>query len=228
MVTRRKAHKVILSNDEGKVEVHPLKTWFRAHREYWTNGIGPEGTSHRMRGILQKHGWVLWERMGDVLVIRPLPNGDTSYAGHLTGESELEDVIEDNEDEYEPLTLATFGLERDLQQALRGNIAQLEPDLTITDGGHEYVTEAGRIDILATDSKQYTVVIELKAGTAQPGALEQLLAYMATFVEGSKGCSGILIAGDFHPRVLQAAKLLPSIRLIKYSFQFRFEPVSNP
>lgn len=41
----------------------------------------------------------------------------------------------------------TFGLERDLQRALRNNIEQLERGLKIIDGGKERKVESGFIDI---------------------------------------------------------------------------------
>jgi RecB family endonuclease NucS len=110
-------------------------------------------------------------------------------------EREDEELIEAQE--------ITFGLERDLQLALRANINQLEIGLKIIDGGNERVTEAGRIDITAEDAKGSTVVIELKAGTAKPDAVAQILAYMATVAEPSNHpVRGILVAGDFHKRVL--------------------------
>lgn len=66
-----------------------------------------------------------------------------TYGGLTTSESETEELIEASE--------ATFGLERDLQQALRTNINQLEPKLRIIDDGKELNTAAGRIDITAID-----------------------------------------------------------------------------
>ena len=50
----------------------------------------------------------------------------------------------------------TFGLERDLQLALRSNsnIEQLEHGLRITDGGKEQTVESGRIDIAAEDEHE--------------------------------------------------------------------------
>jgi hypothetical protein len=45
----------------------------------------------------------------------------------------------------------TFGLERDLQRALREHIDQLEPGLTIIDGQKEQAVPSGRIDITARE-----------------------------------------------------------------------------
>ena len=121
---------------------------------------------------------------------------------------------------------ATFGLERDLQLALRSNIQQLEPGLIIIDEGKEHTTNAGRIDILARDTDGKTVVIELKAGTAAPKALTQLLAYMGAIGEQVvKPVRGILIAGDFHPRIVFAARAVPNVQLCRYRFKFTFEPI---
>ena len=118
----------------------------------------------------------------------------------------------------------SFGLERDLQNALRDNIAQLDPGLRITDGGSEKTVDAGRIDITAEDGEGNIVVIELKAGTAQSDAITQLLAYMGT-IENPDGnlVRGILVANDFAPRVAQAARAVPGISLKAYSFQFSFQ-----
>jgi hypothetical protein len=120
----------------------------------------------------------------------------------------------------------TFGLERDLQAALRANIEQLEPGLMILDGGKERATEAGRVDILARDLDGVIVVIELKAGAAAPDALTQLLAYMGVIQqEESAPVRGILVAGDFHHRVVYAAQAVPNVSLRRYRFKFTFEGV---
>jgi len=161
-------------------------------------------------------------RSDQVLVIKPNDEGDTSFATEVLLES-LEDEDEDEVIEAEEIT---FGLERDLQLALRTNIDQLEPGLRITDGGKERVTEAGRIDITAMDARGTVVVIELKAGTASPEVVAQVLAYMGTVaVVDSKPVRGILVAGDFHKRVILASRAIPNLELKKYSFQFRFETV---
>jgi len=141
-----------------------------------------------------------------------------TYGGSPASEAETDELIQATE--------ATFGLERDLQVALRSNIQQLEDGLVIIDNGKEYATDAGRVDILARDRGDAIVVIELKAGTAAPEALTQLLAYMGTVrKQEGQAVRGILVAGDFHPRVIFAARAVPNVKLCRYRFKFTFEAV---
>jgi len=138
--------------------------------------------------------------------------------GTYTDPSDAEEIVDAIE--------TTFGLERDLQIALRSNIEQLELGLTIIDGGHELTTDAGRIDITARDSNSNTVIIELKAGTAHPDSIAQILSYMAALTEeGNSNVRGILVAGDFPARVIYAARAVPNLELKKYRFSFSFNTV---
>ena len=120
----------------------------------------------------------------------------------------------------------TFKEERWLQAALRQNIAQLEPGLKVIDGGSEQAVEGGRIDITAEDQDNIVVVIELKVGVAKIGIIGQTLAYMAC-LSGKPHTTvrGILVAQDFHLQVQQAAKLLPNLKLKRYSVKFSFQDV---
>jgi transposase-like protein len=122
---------------------------------------------------------------------------------------------------------ATFGLERDLQLALRKHIDQLEPDLKIVDDGKEQTVESGRIDITAEDSKGTTVVIELKTGQADRETIGQILGYMGDVMTTKKSVRGILVAGDFPTGTIAAARAVPNLRLKKYSFKFSFESVGD-
>ena len=121
-----------------------------------------------------------------------------------------------------------FGLERELQDALRTNIHQLEDGLVIAEGGVEHQVDAGRIDIVATDAQGRLVVIELKAGTAQPDSVTQLLAYMGTVGNPqNRPVRGILVAHDFASRVRYAARAVPNITLRSYSFRFAFSDIEE-
>lgn len=121
----------------------------------------------------------------------------------------------------------TFGLERDLQIALRANIDQLEPGLVITDGGKEQIVKVGKIDITAKDRSDAIVVIELKTGLADHNVFGQILSYMGDLSEPGKTVRGIIVAGDFSARAVTAARAVPNIRLRRYTFQFSFEDVSS-
>jgi len=117
----------------------------------------------------------------------------------------------------------TFGLERDLQTALRLNIGQLESGLSVIDGNAERKVEAGFIDILARDRQGQAVVIELKAGVSKPEAIAQILAYMGCIADQENGpVRGILIAAEHHPRVILAARAIPNLELRRYSYRFEF------
>jgi hypothetical protein len=117
----------------------------------------------------------------------------------------------------------TFGLERDLQAALRANIGELEAELVIIDDGKERSTAAGRIDILARDKAGATVVVELKAGDAKAEVVTQTLGYMgALAAEGVPLQRGIIVAGRFPDRVIHAARAVPNLRLVSDRFKFSF------
>ena len=120
-----------------------------------------------------------------------------------------------------------FGLERDLQMALRRSIEQLETGLTIIDGDREQTVASGRIDITARDREGMTVVIELKVGAADRDAIGQLLAYMGDLMDDVAPMRGILVAREFAPRAVSAARAVPNVRLVRYGFQFTFEAVTG-
>jgi hypothetical protein len=128
-------------------------------------------------------------------------------------------------DELETTEETKFGLERDLQNALRRHIADLEPELSIIDTGKERRVPSGFIDIAAQDRDGATVAIELKAGTADRDAVGQILSYMGDLMEGAATVRGILVAGDFAPRAVAAVRAVPNVRLVRYAFRFSFETV---
>jgi len=150
------------------------------------------------------------------------PGTIAAYRAHVT----MGRYREPSEAEIEALE-TTFGLERDLQKALRANIEQLEKGLKIVDKGKELTTDAGRIDITAEDPAGNVVVIELKAGEAKPDSIAQILSYIGALAKKEKKhIRGILVAGDFPDRVTYAASAAPNLQLKKYNFKFSFETVN--
>jgi endonuclease len=147
------------------------------------------------------------------------------------GASEIAGIAEAKETASEIVETADaketkFSLERDLQAALRVNIDQLESGLTVNDGGKEKISASGRTDILAIDANGKSVVIELKAGTADREVIAQILSYMGDLqMETGNQVRGIIIAHDFTIRAIAASKPVPSIELRKYGFNFTFQKV---
>lgn len=220
-----KRHFIVLKSADGEAETYPMKEWLRQHPQYIPEGLDArDSTTSQLRIALRKKGWEREELNDRVLLIKP-ENGDTSFADKLVeDESEMDEVT--YSEKIEEAEEITFGLERDLQSALRVNIEKLEAGLKIIDEGKERSTQAGRIDITAEDSYGNIVIIELKAGTASPEVVAQILAYMGAISEAEKKpVRGILIAGDFHKRVILASRAVSTLELKKYSFQFKFESV---
>ena len=109
---------------------------------------------------------------------------------------------------------------------MRQNINTLENGLVIIDNGRERNTEAGRIDITARDKQNNIVIIELKAVEAKPDVVAQILSYMeAVQNEDNLNVRGIIVACDFHNRVVLASRQIENIKLIKYSFQFNYNVI---
>ncbi len=117
-------------------------------------------------------------------------------------------------------------LEKDLQQYLSARVNELEEGLSLIEGGVEYSTEAGRIDLLARDSSGNLVVIELKAVKAKDSALGQLLGYIGCIAQENENVRGILVASDFEKRVVFAAKALPNVKLVKYELSFKLGEIT--
>ena len=119
------------------------------------------------------------------------------------------------------------GLERDLQFALRQAIEQLEPGLEIIDEGAERSVASGFIDITARDAHGAIVVVELKTGTAQQGAVAQVLSYMGDIAdeEPDQTVRGLLVAGDFDNKARSAARMVPSLSLQRYRVTFDFKDI---
>jgi RecB family endonuclease NucS len=145
--------------------------------------------------------------------------GTYAEAG-ATGEAA---VLEETEDARN----LKFGLERDMQQALRSHIDQLDPDLRIVDDGKERHVRAGFIDILAEDQNGSLVAIELKSGEAPDQAITQLLSYIGSLqAETDQKVRGVLVAREFSDRVRLAARAA-GIQLVEYGYSFTFSTVTD-
>ena len=144
----------------------------------------------------------------------------------------VEPVENDDVVTEEDAVEVTLSLERDLQEYLSRDLSQLEPGMQLyTDeglSGREVSTEAGKIDILAKDSKNTVIVIELKASKATYSSLGQILSYMASIKNElqTDSVKGIIVAEEFDNKVKLAVTQVDNVKLVKYKVKFDFERIS--
>jgi hypothetical protein len=138
-----------------------------------------------------------------------------------------EDKTEINEDPL-PDVSSIFQLEKEMQHSVRKQLDRLEAGLVAVDNGSEYVVSTGKIDIFAKDTNGKHVIIELKAGSCPDSALAQALGYAQDVLDEVDDATDVrvfIVASEFKPRILAAAKLIPVIQLRKYEFSLSFNEV---
>lgn len=119
-----------------------------------------------------------------------------------------------------------LSLERDMQTALREDLARLEPGLVIIDDGAVRAVTSGFIDILARDAAGAVVVIELKARKTDARVVGQVLGYMGDIAAEDEpdAVRGIIVAHEFDLRTRSAARAVPNPRLVRYAVSCSFAP----
>jgi hypothetical protein len=145
---------------------------------------------------------------------------------HL-GTSSLPKAVETDEAEGQIETEKGFALESHLRDFLVKNLQCIEPGLKLyTNGaqtGVEYYIDDnnGRIDILAVDSGDCLVVIELKVGKGRNRTVGQLLYYMGWVNKNLKaGCRGMIIAREIPEDLLLAIGSVQNVEGFSYSLAF--------
>lgn len=142
---------------------------------------------------------------------------------YVPQEGQADEAAAPVEEEEEQTQLS---LERDLESALVEDLTPLEAGLRLAESGRQFATENGRIDLLCNDKDDNWVVVELKAGEAQPAVIAQTLSYMNSirnWKKDDRSVRAIVVASGFAPQVVAAAKELPSISLAQYRVRFEFE-----
>jgi hypothetical protein len=172
-----KRFNVVISKQDGGVEVYPMKEWLRQHPDYIPAGLdGMTSTSHELRNGLKKMGWSVQVTDTEVRLIMP---GGTGL------ESTIKEVLGHESEEDDELQQA-FALEYQLRDFLAQNLGtvrvegrklKLFVDATGRDG-IEFPTAVGPIDILAIDDSGAFVVFELKRARSPDHAIGQLTRYM--------------------------------------------------
>src|SRR5690348_8620326 len=151
-----------------------MKEWLRRNPSHVPAGLdATSSNSHSLRNGLRRNNWGYEETANEERLIYP---GTTlEKALPVDEEATPDEIVE-----------AAFALEHELQSFIANNLEAIDVGgkrlrLYVDErgvDGIEYVTELGRIDILAIDEVGGFYVFELKRATAPDSAMGQLMRYM--------------------------------------------------
>lgn len=156
-----------------------------------------------------------------------------------TSQGQADEDAPEIDEQLDETTLSAareFAYERDLQNYLVKNLETLEPGLRIYDDpeeeiiGIEFQAGGRRIDILAVDSDDHFVVVELKVSKGYDRVIGQLARYMAWVkknMDTAKPVRGIIVANSISEDLKLAASLIDHVDLIEYSMKFEIRRVDR-
>ncbi len=136
-------------------------------------------------------------------------------------------------DESEPPT--EFAYETDLRDFLAKNLSVLESGLRLYQdegiAGVEFPAGGRFIDILAVDTQNNLVVVELKVSRGYDRVVGQLLRYMAWVAghqaEPGQNVRGVIVAREISEDLLLACSTLPHVLLFEYQLSVTLRRVHS-
>lgn len=137
------------------------------------------------------------------------------------------------DDDIEEEIKGEFAYEKDLQNFLAKNLSLIEPGLTLYSeegiSGIEFPAGNRFVDILALDSSNNYVVIELKVSRGYDRVVGQILRYMAWIrkehAEANQKVRGIIIAREITDDLLLACSETNSIELFEYKLSVTLKKI---
>lgn len=150
-------------------------------------------------------------------------------------ETTISNGIQENENEAQIDSESTdqFAYEKDLQNFLVKNLNLLEPGLRLYEDegikGIEFPAGGRFIDILALDTNDSLVVIELKVSKGYDRVVGQLMRYMAWIGENQADVNqqvrGIIVARDISKDLILATSLLKGVQLFEYQLSISLKQI---
>lgn len=223
-----KRFNVVISKDDGGVEMYPMKDWLRRHPNENPSGLDPTtATSHQLRNALRKSGWTVQETDTEFHLIKPDGSGQPPELGDILGTEGEDDTPESAE--------TTFSLEYQLRDFIAQNLDGIlingkKLELYVDQSGRdgiEYPSGVGPIDILARDKSGAFFVFELKRARSPDHAIGQLARYMGWIKETiGRGCevNGVIVAKAIGNNLRYAIHAVPNVSLFEYEVEFHLRP----
>ena len=164
-------------------------------------------------------------------VRQTLPHRGPSGPSHSPAQLEGDD---DSEEADSPQSTGEFAYEADLKNYLAKNLYQLEAGLRLYEEegvtGIEFPAGGRFIDILALDSNNNFVVIELKVSKGYDRVIGQLMRYMAwikeNMADSNQGVRGAIVARSISEDLKLASSLGPSIEMYEYELSIQLNKIS--
>jgi endonuclease NucS-like protein len=135
----------------------------------------------------------------------------------------------------EPEPISEFAYESDLRDFLAKNLPLIEPGLRLyqEEGitGIEFPAGGRFIDILAIDSKNNFVVIELKVSKGYDRVVGQLLRYVAWIAENhadtTQKVRGVIVAREISADLILACSRVSDVELYEYQLSVKLGKVER-
>ena len=222
-----KRFNVVISRDDGGVEMYRMKEWLRQHPEHIPSGLdATSSTSHQLRNGLKKVGWSVQETPTEVRLLMP---------GAASSETAIDVVLgEGTEVEENEAPETSFALEYQLRDFIAQNLStipvggkrlQLYVDPTGRDG-IEFPSGVGPIDILAVNDSGAFVVFELKRARSPDQAIGQLARYMGWVrqtIGRGREVHGVIVGKTIGDNLRYAASVVPNVSLFEYEVEFHLK-----
>jgi hypothetical protein len=226
-------HSVVIPKNDGGIEVYPLKQWLRQNPQHVPAGYdAASSTSHQLRALLKKAGWRMQETPGEVRLIFPGPEADTTLVDEVLGDGEV--IAAESEEQDAPY----FSLEYQLRDFLATNLPSIDfggRRLRVYidpkgEDGVEYQTAVGRIDILAVDDSDDFYVFELKRAESSDRVFGQVARYMGWVkqtIGRDKNVFGIIVSKTITENLKYARSIVPNVFLFQYAVSFSVAPAHD-
>lgn len=186
------------------------------------------GSGHDLFYKIERGKFRLWNSSAD-----PSPYYKNQATQQDVIVSTNSEAADETDDESDRIISSEFAFESDLRNYLAKNLQMIGPGLKLYEDegfdGVEYPVGGRYIDILAVDSDESFIVIELKVSRGYERTVGQILRYMAWVKQNlanGKAVRGLIVAKDISEDLKLAVSMIPAIALYEYELSMKVHSIS--